>query len=216
MTAALTKKTFREKLLYTRGLLNLPNLLTLFRLALVPLMGVLMEFDAEQLPLDKDWMFRYSPGKVAAMVVALAGVTDLLDGYFARRLKIESLFGKFLDPVVDKVFLLVGLVMLMKFDRVPAWLVIILLSREFLITALRGVAAGENIIIAAGQSGKFKLIFQMVGLGFLMWHGSLFGMSAHQIGMAILYIALVISLYSGYVYLREFFGARAIQKQLEE
>jgi len=206
--------TFAQRLTASKGLLNLPNLLTLFRLALVPVMAVFLEYDGDQPPFEKDWMFRYSPGRMAALVVAIAGVTDLLDGYIARKWKIESLFGKFLDPVVDKVFLLVGLVLLMKLGRVDAYLVIILLSREFLITALRAVAMGEGIVIAAGHSGKFKLIFQMVGLGFLMWYGNVFGFSAVKIGAGILYIALVLSLYSGYYYLYDFLSAKKLQEEI--
>lgn len=201
-----------KQLTSSKSLLNLPNLLTLLRLCLIPVLAIFLEYDGDQPPFEKDWMFRYSPGRMAALVVTIAGITDLLDGYFARKWNIESLFGKFLDPVVDKVFLLVGLVMLMKLGRVDAWLVIVLLSREFLITALRGVAAGEGIIISAGTSGKFKLIFQMVGLGFLMWYGSAFGLSAFWIGTAILYVALAISLYSGYYYLKDFFSARNVLK----
>lgn len=201
--------TFVQRLTGSRTLLNLPNLLTMMRLVLIPVLAVLLEYDGDQPPFEKDWMFRYSPGRMAALVVTIAGITDLLDGYFARKWKIESTFGKFLDPVVDKVFLLTGLVMLMKLGRVDAWLVIALLSREFLITALRGVAAAEGIIIAAGQSGKFKLIFQMVGLGFLMWYGNAFGVPAFIVGTAILYLALVISLYSGYTYLHDFFVERS-------
>lgn len=196
----------------TKSVWNLPNLLTLFRLVLVPVMAVFLEYDGDQPPFEKDWMFRYSPGRMAAVVVALAGVTDLLDGYLARKWKIESLFGKFLDPVVDKVFLLVGLVLLMKLGRVNPYLVILLLSREFLITALRAVAMGEGIVIAAGHSGKFKLIFQMAGLGFLMWYGNVFGFSAAKIGIAILYVALFLSLYSGYYYLRDFFAAKSVHE----
>ena len=205
--------TFAQRLTGSKGIFNLPNLLTLFRLALVPVMAVFLEYDADQPPFEKDWMFRYSPGRMAALVVALAGVTDLLDGYIARKWKIESLFGKFLDPVVDKVFLLVGLVLLMKLGRVDAYLVILLLSREFLITALRAVAMGEGIVIAAGHSGKFKLIFQMFGLGFLMWYGNVFGFSAVKIGSAILYVALVLSLYSGYYYLYDFLTAKKLQEE---
>ncbi len=195
---------FWKQLKARNNLYNLPNLLTLLRLVLVPVMAILLAYDSDQPPFDKDWMFRYSPGRLAAVVVVLAGITDLLDGYLARLWKIESLFGKFLDPVADKVFLMVALVMLMKLGRVEDWLVISLLSREFLITALRGVAAGEGIIIGAAQSGKYKLTFQLVGLGFLMWYGSAFGMQAFAIGTIILYIALFISLLSGYQYLSDF------------
>lgn len=202
--------TWTQRLTSSRAILNLPNLLTLFRLALVPVMAVFLEYDADQPPFEKDWMFRYSPGRMAAIVVAIAGITDLLDGYIARKWKIESLFGKFLDPVVDKVFLLVGLILLMKLGRVNAYLVIVLLSREFLITALRAVAMGEGIVIAAGHSGKFKLIFQMMGLGFLMWYGNAFGFPAVKIGSAILWGALVLSLYSGFSYLKDFLAAKQV------
>lgn len=197
-------KQFRSQ----TNIFNLPNCLTIFRIVLIPFMALLLDSDTEQLPFSMDTMFRFSPGRLAAMVVVLAGITDLLDGYYARKWNIESLLGKFLDPVADKLFLLVSLVMLMKLGRVDAWLVIILLSREFLITALRAVAAGEGLIIAAGQSGKVKLTFQMIGLGFLMWYGTAFGLPAVKVGTWILYVALFTSLLSGYHYLRDFLEAR--------
>jgi CDP-diacylglycerol--glycerol-3-phosphate 3-phosphatidyltransferase len=162
--------------------------------------------DSYQLSLETDWMFRYSPGKIASFVLFLMGITDLLDGYFARLWDIETLTGKFLDPVADKLVLLVGLVLLMQLGRVSSWLVILLLSREFLITALRGIAIGEGVVIAAGASGKWKLVLQMLGMGFVMWYGSLFGFSAFKIGTAFLYAALIISFVSGYNYLSEFFA----------
>jgi CDP-diacylglycerol--glycerol-3-phosphate 3-phosphatidyltransferase len=188
----------------SKNVLNLPNCLTILRIVLIPFIAVLLEFDSEQPPFESDWMFRYSAGRIAALVVAIAGATDLLDGYFARKWKIESLLGKFLDPIADKLLLLVSLVILMKLGRVEPWLVIALLSREFLITALRGVAAGEGLIIAAGTTGKYKLTFQLIGLGFLMWYGSAFGLPGYQIGTLILYVALFISLVSGGQYLSDF------------
>lgn len=188
----------------SHNILNLPNCLTILRLILIPFMALLLEFDADQPPFEQDLMFRYSPGRLAAIVVMIAGLTDHLDGYFARKWKIESLLGKFLDPVADKVFLLVGLVMLQKLERVSAWLVILLLSREFLITALRAVAIGEGLVISAGQAGKWKLTFQLTGLGFLMWYGTAFGISAYRLGTYILYVALGMSLISGYNYLSDF------------
>lgn len=194
---------FRSK----HNIFNLPNTLTMIRIALIPLMWWALAFDTDQPPFHLDWTFRYSPGRIAALIVAIAGITDLLDGYFARKWRIESLLGKFLDPLADKLILLVGLIMLMKLDRVPEWLVIILLSREMLITGLRSVAAGEGIVIAAGDAGKLKLVFQLVGLGLLMWYGDFLGLPAYQVGTWILYAALVISLVSGYRYLAGFFKA---------
>lgn len=191
------------------NILNLPNLLTIARMILIPFMGLLLDYDSDQPPFEMDWMFRYSPGRVAAIVVLIAGITDLLDGYYARKWNIESLLGKFLDPVADKLLLLVGLVMLLKLGRLDAWIVMLLLSREFLVTGLRTVAIAEGIVISAGQGGKWKLTFQMVGLGFMMWYGSIFGFPAIEMGRWILYIALGISLFSGYQYLSDFFIARS-------
>lgn len=204
---------FLKQMKSQSNVLNLPNCLTIFRILTIPLLAYLLDIDTEQLPFHLDSMLRFSPGKLATMVVIVAGVTDLLDGYYARKWKIESLLGKFLDPIADKLFLLVSLVMLMKLGRVDAWLVIVLLSREFLITALRAVAAGEGLIIAAGQSGKVKLTFQMIGLGFLMWYGTAFGLPAIKVGTWILYVALFASLLSGYHYLRDFMLARSHRAQ---
>lgn len=200
-------------------LFNLANCFTILRIALIPVLALLLAYDGDQPPFEKDFMFRYSPGRLAAMVVAIAGLTDLLDGWIARRWQIESLLGKFLDPVADKLLLMVGLVMLMDLGRVSAYLVILLLSREFLITGLRGVAAGEGIIISAGRFGKLKLIFQLIGLGFLAWYGNAFGLeafgiTAYHVGTVILFIALFISLLSGYGYLRDFFVALNEKKKL--
>lgn len=206
---------FIEGLKAKENPLNLPNLLTLFRLLLIPVMAWLLAYDRDQPSLEQDFMFRYSPGRLASVVVMIAGVTDLLDGWLARRWKIESLMGKFLDPLADKLFLLVGLVMLMELDRVSCWLVILLLSREILITGLRSVAVGEGIVIPAGNSGKWKLTFQLTGLGLLMWYGSAFTLSAYEMGTVILYIALAISLYSGYCYLYDFFVGLSKLKQLK-
>lgn len=177
----------------------------MIRVLLIPIMAVLLEYDSDQPPFHMDWTLRLSPGRFASLLVAVAGLTDYLDGYFARKWKLESLLGKFLDPVADKLFLLVGLIMLMKLGRVDAWLVILLLSREFLITGLRGVAAAEGMVIAAGSGGKFKLTLQMIGLGFVMWYGNILGFKAYPIGMVVLYIALLISLLSGFQYLSDFF-----------
>lgn len=204
---------FRSRLRSRDNALNLPNLLTFLRVLLIPLMALLIYLDKDSISFEQDWMLQVSPGKAASILLLFMGFTDLFDGYYARKWKIETLLGKFMDPLADKLVLLVALVMLMELNRVSAWLVILLLSREFLITGLRGVAVGEGLVISAGTSGKWKLVFQLVGLGFLMWHGSFFTLSAAEIGTYILYIALGISLVSGYVYLSDFFIALKAQKK---
>jgi CDP-diacylglycerol--glycerol-3-phosphate 3-phosphatidyltransferase len=196
--------------------LNLPNCLTILRILLIPVIGLLLDYDDRNPGYGWDTMFNFSYGRLAAMVVAVAGLTDLLDGYYARKWKIESLLGKFLDPVADKLLLMVGLIMLMKLGRVAPWLVMVLLSREFLITGLRGVAAGEGIVISAGNFGKWKLTLQLVGLGLLMWYGSVLGIPGYYAGVVILYLALFISLISGYNYLRDFFLALNQKRDQDE
>jgi CDP-diacylglycerol--glycerol-3-phosphate 3-phosphatidyltransferase len=195
---------------------NLPNLITFFRILLIPFVWFFLELDVELPSIEFDFTLRYSPGKIAALLILLAGVSDFFDGYFARRWKIESLLGKFLDPLADKLLLLVGLVMLMQLDRVESWLVIILLSREIIITGLRGVAIGEGLVIPAGKFGKFKLVFQLIGLGLIMWYGTFFGVSAYTLGLWILYVALLISLVSGYLYLHDFFTALSKKKSTQD
>jgi CDP-diacylglycerol--glycerol-3-phosphate 3-phosphatidyltransferase len=195
---------------------NLPNLITFFRILLVPFVWFFLELDVELPSIEIDFTLRYSPGKIAALLILLAGVSDFFDGYFARRWKIESLLGKFLDPLADKLLLLVGLVMLMQLNRVESWLVIILLSREIIITGLRGVAIGEGLVIPAGKFGKFKLVFQLIGLGLIMWYGTFFGVSAYTLGLWILYVALLISLVSGYLYLHDFFTALSKKKSIQD
>jgi CDP-diacylglycerol--glycerol-3-phosphate 3-phosphatidyltransferase len=106
--------------------------------------------------------------------------------------------------------------MLMQLNRVESWLVIILLSREIIITGLRGVAIGEGLVIPAGKFGKFKLVFQLIGLGLIMWYGTFFGVSAYTLGLWILYVALLISLVSGYLYLHDFFTALSKKKSIQD
>jgi len=100
----------------------------------------------------------------AAVVYSLAAITDMLDGWLARRQGLVSVLGKFLDPLADKLIVASVLVWLVSMGRIPAWIVVVLLSREITITALRGVASSEGLIIAAGAGGKLKTALQMVGI----------------------------------------------------
>jgi len=131
---------------------NLPNLLTFLRILMIPLVLVLLESGSPQ---DCFW---------AAVVYSLAAITDLLDGWLARRRGLVSVLGKFLDPLADKLLVAAVLVWMVSMGRIPAWIVVLLLSREITITALRGVASSEGLIISAGAGGKLKTALQMVGI----------------------------------------------------
>jgi CDP-diacylglycerol---glycerol-3-phosphate 3-phosphatidyltransferase len=181
---------------------NLPNILTLLRIAAIPVLAVLLLSPTRS---SCFW---------AAALFAVASVTDWLDGYLARRMGIVTVFGKFLDPIADKLIVMAALIMILPYDRVPAWMVLIILGREIIITGLRGLASTEGIVIPASQLGKFKTIFQIVAiLGLLLhfnyrWffavdHPYLY-VNMHNVGIFYLWIATIITIWSGVDYLVKF------------
>jgi CDP-diacylglycerol---glycerol-3-phosphate 3-phosphatidyltransferase len=131
---------------------NVPNLLTFARILMIPAVLVLLSRGA---PRDCFW---------AAAVYSLAAITDLLDGWLARRQGLVSVLGKFLDPLADKLIVAATLVWMVPMGRIAAWAVVLLISREITITALRSIASSEGLIIAAGDGGKAKTALQMIGI----------------------------------------------------
>ena len=183
-------------------ILNLPNMLTMLRIAAIPLMAFLLLSPSRP------------AGFWAAAVFALASITDWLDGYLARRMGIVTVFGKFLDPIADKLIVMAALIMILPFGRVPAWMVLVVLGREIIITGLRGIASSEGIVIPASDLGKFKTIFQIVAILGLVLHYDynwLFGIdnplvhvNMHNVGMFYLWIATLLTIWSGGDYLVKF------------
>jgi CDP-diacylglycerol---glycerol-3-phosphate 3-phosphatidyltransferase len=183
-------------------ILNLPNILTMVRIAAIPLLCVLL------LSPERENCFW------AAALFAAASVTDWLDGYLARRMGIVTVFGKFLDPIADKLIVMAALIMILPFDRVPAWMVLVILGREMIITGLRGIASTEGIVIPASELGKFKTIFQLVAIIGLLLHYDyhwffsidhpLLTVNMHHVGMFYLWIATVITIWSGVDYMNKF------------
>jgi CDP-diacylglycerol--glycerol-3-phosphate 3-phosphatidyltransferase len=168
--------------------LNLPNLLTLTRLALIPVFIVL--FLRESSP---------TSALIAAAVFGLASITDWLDGYVARSRQQITDLGKLLDPVADKVLVLAALVVLVEANRAPGWLVIILLAREFAVTALRAVAAIDGQVIPADRLGKWKMVAQTAAVLVLILEPALPSW-AHRGGLSLLIAATVMALVSGWQY----------------
>lgn len=185
------------------GLLNLPNLLTLGRIACIPLLVALLLVEGR------------TSSFCAALIFSLAAITDWLDGYLARKWQVVTVLGKFLDPLADKLIVMAALIMLIPHGRVPAWAVFLLLAREIVITGLRSIAASEGIVIAASTLGKYKTILQMVAIIGLLLHYDyywFFGLryawlhvSMHSFGLLYFYFALVLTLWSGGDYLVKFF-----------
>lgn len=217
MTGGLTREEpERPRALRRRTLaedaLNIPNLLTFGRILMIPLCLWFLDQDT---PRSGFW---------AAMTFTAAGITDVLDGYLARKLGVVSVLGKMIDPLADKLMVMATLVWMVPMGRMPAWVVIVLLSREFAITALRSVAASEGVIISAGQEGKTKTAFQVVGIIALLagypYHFT-FGVldlgvvDLTRVGQILVYLSLVFSLASAAQYLSLFEGAVTAKKERE-
>jgi CDP-diacylglycerol--glycerol-3-phosphate 3-phosphatidyltransferase len=134
-------------------------------------------------------------------VFSIAACTDWVDGYVARRYGAVTVLGKLMDPLADKVLVATALIMLIPLGRLPAWITLVILSREMLVTGLRGVASSSGIVVAASGLGKLKSIMQYIGLGTLIFPLDLLPIPhLHQIGLVLLYIALILTVWSGLDY----------------
>jgi CDP-diacylglycerol--glycerol-3-phosphate 3-phosphatidyltransferase len=136
--------------------MNLPNKLTLFRVILIIPFVILLLGGHEIQAISE-----YSD-YIALVIFIIASLTDLLDGKIARKYNLVTNFGKFMDPLADKLLVCSALICLIELDRIPAWIVIIIISREFIISGFRLIAADNRIVIAASYWGKFKTTFQMI------------------------------------------------------
>ncbi len=174
--------------------LTVPNILTLLRVAAIPIVLGLFYFD-------------WTHGRQAAAVLfAVAAITDWFDGWLARQLGQTSKFGAFLDPVADKLLVAVSLVMLLHVEQgeVLAVLVAVIIGREITISALREWMAelGARTSVRVGTVGKIKTVFQMTAIWMMLWQKPIFGMPVYDIGFALLFVAAALTVYSMVVYLR--------------
>ena len=192
---------------------NIPNIMTVGRLAFLPVIV---------------WMI--APGVEtretalwAGLIYGFAGALDMVDGAIARRLNQVTVLGQFLDPLADKLYLLVTLIALMALpgERIPAWVVMVIIAREVSITGLRAIAASEGIVIAAGEGGKMKTVFSTLGTSGLIIHYPYYVnlgfissvVSIHNIGLLITYASVAISVTSGLGYATGFFRALSERHQ---
>jgi len=167
-------------------MINLPNVLSLFRILLVPLLVavLLTKFHGREF--------------VGLFVFLVASLTDFLDGFLARRQKRVTRLGKLLDPAADKILTSAAFIALVELDLAPAWIVVVIVGREFAVSTLRSVIASEQIVVAATVSGKIKTITQIVAISALI--------IKHQLGQfslfapLLLWVALLASIYSGIEY----------------
>lgn len=151
---------------------------------------------------------------IAGVTFGVASITDYFDGYLARSQKVETVYGKLLDPLADKFLVVSSLIMLQELGRIHPVVVMILICREIAITGLRALASAEGVIIAASGSAKWKTATQMVAIPLIMVRDGLFGLPLYPVGMLLLYISLGISIWSAKDYIVDFFRAvREARKQ---
>ena len=141
------------------------------------------------------------------LVFLIACLTDYWDGAIARHQGQTTKIGKLLDPVADKILICSLLILLVAMERAPAYLTVILIARELVINGLRSIAVAEGVVIAASSGGKSKTITQMIAVGFLIIHYPTLGLPCNEIGIAMLWVATAISLWSAYNYIVGYFQA---------
>ena len=143
---------------------NLPNLLTAFRIFMVPLVVVVLltEFSFEQ------W-FYFNRETIAVTIFVVASLTDLLDGYLARRRNQVTTLGQLLDPIADKLLVASVLISLVEMQLTHAWVVVIIIGREFSVMGLRMIAAVNGVVIPAGRLGKWKMVVEVIAICFIIW-----------------------------------------------
>lgn len=197
-----------SKILKSGSNLNLPNILTMSRFLVIPILVLMADSS------------RVLVNLIAAVLFLAASLTDIVDGYIARKYNIVTNMGKILDPLADKVMVLVVLIMLIPLGRVPALVVALIVFRETAVTSLRAIAAADGVVVSASPLGKFKNMFQVIFTLFLiMYHrfdipittNFSFVLDFKTSGMLLMWIALFLTLWSGVDYFVKFYRSSAAE-----
>lgn len=168
--------------------MNLPNRLTLARILLIPVFLVVASLQ-----------YHYAD-YIAAAVFVLGAATDGLDGYIARKSKQVTLLGKFMDPLADKILVSAALIALVELGRLPGWLAVVIISREFAVTGLRAIAAAEGVVMAASSLGKIKTVTQIVAIVALFVRDFPFSLIHVPFGSIAMAVAVIFTIWSGLDY----------------
>jgi CDP-diacylglycerol--glycerol-3-phosphate 3-phosphatidyltransferase len=154
-------------------------------------------------------IFLFFPSRLYSLLAAfffgIAASTDWLDGYLARRKNLVTTLGKYLDPIADKLLIAVSLIMLISLERVESWIVMLIVGRELAVTSLRFVAATNGLFIESSRMGKIKTSLQIIATIFLIIHYEYFSLDAQAIGEVFLWLAVIVTLWSGTDYFYRFF-----------
>jgi CDP-diacylglycerol--glycerol-3-phosphate 3-phosphatidyltransferase len=180
-----------------------PNYLTLLRVVMVP--AVIFALSKQSPYWDV----------LAASFFGIASITDYFDGYLARKYKIETVYGKLMDPLADKFLVICSLIMLQHIGRMSPYVVMVLVCRELTITGLRALASAEGVIVGASSGGKWKTAIQMIAIPCLMLKEG-FGIPFYRIGMWLTYLSLGFSLWSAKDYIVDFFKGLKVATALRK
>ncbi|MDE7106196.1 MAG: CDP-diacylglycerol--glycerol-3-phosphate 3-phosphatidyltransferase [Anaeroplasmataceae bacterium] len=186
--------------------MNLPNKLTMGRIIAIPIMVIIAYIPYLQNAIFLEVSYA---NFINFILFALASITDFFDGYLARKNNLVTTFGKFADPLADKILVMIAFLILfmqgktvaigeIHFDLVPMWGLCIIIFREFTVSGVRLLAAQRGDVIAAGWSGKVKTFETMIAIGFLFFSGLHYGIAI--VGLVLMYISVVLTLYSGIEY----------------
>ncbi|HET7629125.1 MAG TPA: CDP-diacylglycerol--glycerol-3-phosphate 3-phosphatidyltransferase [Bacillales bacterium] len=179
---------------------NLPNQITLSRIALIPIFMILMLVPWNWGSVAFAGVHMPAADLTAALIFIVASCTDWLDGYYARKLNLVSDFGKFVDPLADKLLITAAFVALVAMNAVPAWAVIIILAREFAVSGLRQIAAANGDVIAASGLAKWKTTTQIVAVAALLLHNAFFAYFSFPFASLCFWLAVVMTVLSGWDY----------------
>ncbi len=172
--------------------MSLPNGLTIVRIAAIPVILLLL----------------YTSGRtyqiITALLFLLVAGTDTVDGYLARRWGMVTTLGKFLDPLADKLLIVTSLIALITARGIPVWMVIVIVGREIAVTGLRGIAVSQGIVISASSLGKYKTVFEVASITFLIFNGEYLSIDFKVVGLALLWISLIIAVISAIDYFKGF------------
>ncbi|MGH0028703.1 MAG: CDP-diacylglycerol--glycerol-3-phosphate 3-phosphatidyltransferase [Myxococcota bacterium] len=174
----------------------MPNTITVVRAAVVPLLLLLPWFSDEPGSALFAWLF------------IAAAVSDVVDGWLARRGQMVTHVGKLLDPLADKLLVSTALIVLLSIGRIPTWavwMVVVIIGRELAVTGLRGIASAGGQVVAASGLGKLKTVTQNIAIGALLFHYQTIGLDAHKVGMAFLTLATGLTILSGWQYFSDYF-----------
>ena len=182
-----------------KEIFNLPNTITLLRISVMPVLFLLL----------------LSPGRTLSLIIAvlfiLAAITDLLDGYIARKYGIVTKMGKLLDPIADKIIINTAMILMIPIGYIPAWIVAIIIMRDVAVDGLRNIASSDGLVISASKLGKQKTLSQIIAVSSLIIHYPLFGIDAHLVGIVILYFALILTIWSGVNYFVKFYKGTIVE-----